>query len=183
MCNRLEVIQWLNDYFDNTTNFSREEISVVTDFSLLWNLFESKLAERANNGERLSVNYTRLSAIAAQVSTESNYLDQQNFYEPFLHYFQERYVTANNTTNELFEGLRIRRQDIKNKVRKVLISDEQTHEKIIESILIIIYRFRNNLFHGEKDLHNIHLQYENFKIANSFLMKIIWINKKSHLSN
>ncbi len=178
MCNKLEVIQWLNDYFDNTTNFSREEINVVTDFSLLWNLFESKLAERANNGERLSVNYIRLSAIATQVSNESNHLRQQNFYESFLHYFRERYVAANNTTNDLFEGLRIRQPDIKNKVRKVLIAEEQAHEKVIESILIIIYRFRNNLFHGEKDLHNIHSQYENFKIANAFLMKVIEMNKK-----
>lgn len=178
MCERIDVLQWLNGYYDNTTNFTRDEMNVVTDFSLLWNLFESKLSERRRNGDRLSLNYNRLDTIASIIARKANHIHQQNFYEPFIAYFKERYI-ANNATNQLFDGLRIHRQDIKNLVRDVLLEIEQRQEKVIESLLIIIYRFRNNLFHGEKELHNIHTQYDNFRQANCFLTSVLSINKRT----
>lgn len=166
MCNRADIIQWLNNYYDNALNFNRDEINTVTDFSLLWNLFESVLGER-----RMQIN--RLTTIATIINRKSN---GSNFYDPYLAYFQRRYVN-NNNTNNLFEGLLFRQNDNRELVRNVLIGQEQNAEKIIEAILIIIYRFRNNLFHGEKELHNIHTQYENFQQANRFIMNILEINK------
>lgn len=167
MCTRLDVLQWLNEYYNNATNLNRDEITVVTDFSLLWNLFESVLGERGINKHQLSV-------IALTTNRKSYGV---NFYEPFLTYFRRRYV-VNNNTNDLFEGLLFRQNDNSELVRNVLIGSEQRADKIIEAILIIIYRFRNNLFHGEKELHNIHTQYENFKQANCFLMSVLSINKR-----
>lgn len=171
MCNRVEVLQWLNEYFDNTANFNRDEINVVTDFSLLWNLFESELSDRGVDSNRLSI-------IASTINRKSNMLQQQNFYEPIFNYFKARYVQKDNTTNQLFERLRFRHNDNQRLVRNVLTGLEQSSEKIIEAILIIIYRLRNNLFHGEKELHNIHTQYTNFHSANWFLTTILNINKR-----
>jgi len=39
--------------------------------------------------------------------------------------------------------------------------------------LVIIYRLRNNLFHGDKWSYNLQGQYENFTKANEFLMALM----------
>jgi hypothetical protein len=44
---------------------------------------------------------------------------------------------------------------------------------VILAISIIIYRYRNNLFHGIKDIPKIDAQIENFKNANSFLISFL----------
>lgn len=72
-----------------------------------------------------------------------------------------------------------RQYDRKEFVESVLKRTEHNPVNIIEAILIIIYRLRNNIFHGEKELHTIHLQHDNFNCANRFLAEILTINKNA----
>lgn len=55
-------------------------------------------------------------------------------------------------------------------VESVLLGTENTLEKKLACCLIIIYRFRNNFFHGEKWVHNFKDQQENFEMSNRFLV-------------
>ena len=167
MYERLNVLDWLNSYYNNSTNFSDEKINAVRDFSLLWNLFESKLGKR-------HINIQILSNIAYSIYRSCN---QQDFYTPYLQYFQRRYLNEGNNVNQLFLQLVFRPNDRKELVESVLKQTERNPVKIIEAILIIIYRLRNNMFHGEKELHNIHTQYDNFNNANRFLAELLMLNK------
>ncbi|MCJ7553556.1 MAG: hypothetical protein MUO34_06690 [Ignavibacteriaceae bacterium] len=167
MPKQFEVLDWLNIHFPNVPDFNRDKITAVTDFSLMWNLFESELG---HNG----MNIQRISQIAQIIADKSS---GNNFYNDYYQYFKTRYTIDKKTTNEIFNKLAFRPNDQKDFVATVLKSEDQNAENIIKAILIIIYRFRNNLFHGEKELHNIHTQYENFNWANSFLAEILTINK------
>jgi len=46
-------------------------------------------------------------------------------------------------------------------------------EEMIEALLKIAFRLRNNLFHGEKQIEKLYEQNENFKQINLLLMNLI----------
>jgi uncharacterized membrane protein YecN with MAPEG domain len=52
----------------------------------------------------------------------------------------------------------------------VLKGNETSSEKVLLAILIIVFRYRNNLFHGEKSIYKLQNQIDNFRNANQFLM-------------
>ncbi len=55
-------------------------------------------------------------------------------------------------------------------IEKVLLGKEEDQTAIIKALILIIYRYRNNLFHGEKEIASLPNQQENFDYANNFLM-------------
>jgi len=48
-----------------------------------------------------------------------------------------------------------------------------SYQEKSEAIIRIIFRFRNNLLHGEKDVSKLYEQNNNFKYANKFLMLLV----------
>ena len=62
-----------------------------------------------------------------------------------------------------------------NLIKKVLLENDDNKSNKIETVLIIAYRFRNNLFQGEKELRELNSQRNNFIILNEFLSNIISI--------
>ncbi len=161
------VLNWLNNYFPNAPEFNRDDIKAVTDFSLMWNLFEFEMGNQQMSIQQIAI-------CASQIVTKS---PRNNFYQKYLEYFQSRYINNISTTNNLFDGLAFRPNDKKDFVANVLIENDTNPSNIIEAILIILYRLRNNLFHGQKELHNIHTQHNNFNIANQFLAEVLTTNK------
>ena len=55
----------------------------------------------------------------------------------------------------------------------VLAGRETDPTKIFLAMLIIIYRLRSNLFHGEKSVYELPGQVENFRMANQVLMTFL----------
>lgn len=153
------VIQWINEKVINegTSKIDANDIDEVRDFALLWNLFEDLLC---NN----NANIPKIDTLIDGHIGKFNESDYQDTFE----YFYNRYKSS----EERFNALRLRATQ-KNLVKKVL-NDEFTDENNkLKFIMAIIYRFRNNLFHGEKDMRYIRLQKENFNQTNDFLMYFI----------
>lgn len=151
------MINWINQHLGIQLN--EENLDSVKNFTLIWNVFEAKVFESnftVDNAERV-------------LNTREFTLDEL---DEFLAYFSNRYV-ANNETNERFERLNFRPNDRKNFVRDVLIGNNGEPGNIALAIMIIIYRFRNNLFHGLKEMRNIQEQQGNFEQANNFLKMIV----------
>jgi hypothetical protein len=92
---------------------------------------------------------------------------QENF-----QYFKNRY-TENGTTNGRFEHLNFRNGDRKEFVANVLLSNENVTSDIVLALSIIVFRYRNNLFHGSKNFMQIALQEENFRNANQVIKSIL----------
>ena len=89
-----------------------------------------------------------------------------------IHYYSDRYYDGTEFTHE-FAGLNFRSNDHKSLVEKVIQGQSTDDADILSAILIIVFRLRNNLFHGLKWISSIQGQGENFRHANSVLMSVI----------
>jgi len=151
------MTDWINQRFG--TNFTEEDLLNVKNFALIWNVFESTTC--ANN---FTIN-------RIEQRIEERNIDIDIFAETIA-YFKDRYVT-NGTFNERFAHLNFRANDRQPLVEDVLLEFNTTPNDVILAIIIIVYRFRNNLFHGNKNIQEIDGQNENFLNANAFLSRLI----------
>ena len=151
------MTEWINNRFG--VNLNDENLSSIKEFSLIWNVFEGTVC---NN------NFSIATAEAQILNRQFNLADFQSN----LDYFKDRYV-ENGATNDRFNFLHFRPNDREELVRQVLLGNNTDIHQIVLAITIIIYRFRNNLFHGLKDIRVIDQQNDNFQNANSFLMTLL----------
>ena len=66
--------------------------------------------------------------------------------------------------------LTITNNDDTTSIQRVLLGLTNNSCDIIKAIIMIIYRYRNNLFHGEKAIASLPIQKDNFIYANKFLI-------------
>lgn len=157
---------WLDIKLD--TIESSKHKNEMFRFTLLWSLFENKLLE--NEYKR----YT-----SEKIESSIKKLKSDLYIEDFrdsLDYFKDRYKDQ-----EKFNRLAFKKNDKKELVENVLFHNEQNIEDIVSALLIIVYRIRNNFFHGAKWQYELTGQYdpfENFQICNKILEKILEISKK-----
>jgi len=86
-----------------------------------------------------------------------------------LAYFRERYF-RNVTATPQFFGLQLRDNDEPALVKAVLKGENTNPRDCVAALLIVVYRLRNNLFHGAKWAYGIRGQLGNFTHANAILM-------------
>jgi hypothetical protein len=149
--------EWINNRFG--TNFSENDLSSVKDFSLLWNVFENIVCDNNCSVNRLS---ERLNPIVFDLAK----------FENNLNYFKNRYI-SDGETNERFNHLNFRNNDRRELVADVLLGNNNDNSESILALAIIVYRFRNNLFHGLKQMEFIDQQKGNFDNANMVLTAIL----------
>ena len=129
-------------------------------FSLLWSFFEARtLNTHASANAILSLTHEWAS---------SDRLRFELFAES-LAYFQTRYFQNGNSTN-YFSGLNLRPNDNPALVSAVLKGENKNHSDSVAALLIVVFRLRNNLFHGVKWADGIRGQLANFTNANAALM-------------
>ena len=75
--------------------------------------------------------------------------------------------------------MHFRRHEARALVRKVPVGEDTEPEKIAAAVLIIVYRLRNNLFHGVKWSYELQGQLENFTQATAALMWAIELQEKA----
>jgi len=151
------MITWLNSKFGTT--YTEEDRSEIKNFTLLWSIYENLIFNNSFSIEQLE-------------DKINNRNIQFSDYADIFTYFQVRY-TDNGTLNDRFYFLYFRPNDRESFVRDVLLGQIGDDASKIIAIGIIIYRFRNNLFHGLKDIRQLHGQIENFYFANKYLRKFI----------
>ncbi len=76
----------------------------------------------------------------------------------------------NGDPTEHFRGLNLRRNDNIELVRAVLSGTNTNPADSVAALLIVVFRLRNNLFHGVKWAYGIRGQLSNFMNANMSLM-------------
>jgi len=149
--------EWINNRF--RTNFSENDLSSIKDFSLIWNVFENIVCNNNCSVVRLT---ERLNPIDFELAE----------FEESLNYFKNRYVD-NGVTNERFGHLNFSHNDRRELVENVLLGNDIEISNIVLALTIIVYRYRNNLFHGLKQMEFIDQQQENFENANLILIAIL----------
>lgn len=176
MIEKFDEIDWIMNFFENSTDLKTEGIDRVRNFTLLWNLFETFACNKSADNNSIS-NAVELINSRETISTK--------LIEDHLEYFSNRYFNTDGTQKDIFNGLKFRDgnndQAVKERVRLVLTKEEDDPQEILKALLFILYRFRNNLFHGEKEVIKLNGQIDNFMVANDLLTKILIIMKRQHL--
>lgn len=156
-------IQWLREKAPGFNDLSDEECGAISDFSLLWSLFESQILDSSGNAARIC-------------KTVDDWRDAESLradsYDPELTYFRQRYF-ANGDFTYHFDNLHLRPKDQQSLVRTVIDGTNNDPRDCVVTILIIVLRFRNNLFHGVKWQYELAGQLTNFTNANNILMKVL----------
>ena len=161
----METEQYLSQKVDGYAQLTKEERHAIDQFSLIWALFENAIcATRAT--QKLLVKVPRDLA-------EIGHLDISAF-ESTLAYFRARYFHAGETTT-FFKGLHLDEGSPKyiDLVKTVVSGAENSDIKVLGAMLLIIHRYRNNLFHGVKMQYGISGQRENFEHACNVLMAVM----------
>lgn len=151
---------WLEKNVFGFNELPEEDRQAILYFSLLWSLFEASALQ------------THASSSSILVLARRNYEQGQlnlELFEPSLNYFRHRYFVDGAFT-ENFDGLHLRDNDNLQLVRQVIQGGNENPGDVVAALLIIIYRLRNNLFHGVKWAYGIQGQLRNFEFANRALM-------------
>lgn len=156
----MNVVDWLKTNAPGFRELPRKDRDAIMHFSFLWSFFESKVLNR-------NASANAICAFTAQWASCGG-LDVTPF-ESSLTYFRHRYFD-NGEVTENFQGLRLRANDKPELVKAVLKGENTDPKDAVSAMLIIVYRFRNNLFHGEKWAYGIRGQFDNFTHANTVLM-------------
>ncbi len=91
--------------------------------------------------------------------------------EPAFDHFRRRYY-AGGTTTHLFDGLKFRPRD-RADLTVQMLSGQTSQADDLAGLLLILWRLRNNLFHGEKWEYALRDQRENFRCSNLVLMHVL----------
>lgn len=144
---------------------SDQERHVIQQFSLMWSAFEN------------SVCNTRATPLALlripKRLLDAGKLDMEAFDEP-LTYLRQRYYQDGKFTH-FFDGLHLEEGSHKDRelVARVMSGEENDALNVLGAILLIVYRYRNNLFHGVKWQYGIVGQQENFQAACNVMMAVM----------
>ncbi len=153
-------IDWLCEHAPGFKELSNEEREAIFHFSLLWSFFEAEsLGTNASANAILAL--TQNWASQGQLKLES--------FDNSLAYFRARYF-ANGQPTQNLHGLALRKNDNPGLVYSMLKGEAISPSDTVAALLIIVYRLRNNLFHGAKWAYGIQGQLGNFTCANAALM-------------
>src|SRR6266446_8483159 len=156
----MNPIEWLNDRAPDFASISDEERSAMCHFSLLWSFYEATVHK--TNAQPAKI------LLEAQKWAKNKRIKLAAFDSP-LSYFRNRYLRNGNLTED-FAALFAGRKDQKEVVVSVLKGENNEPGTVVGALLIIVYRLRNNFFHGTKWSYFIQGQFDNFTNANKVLM-------------
>lgn len=152
-----------------TYTIDEESLEIIKWFLILWNLFERDLCQRQAN----------FSIINKAVSGIQLEFDDRLINDIFSH-FREIYV-SDGKVNRQFESLKFFRvkKEIKNFTVEILENKNGEPSKLdkLSCVFHIIYRHRNNLFHGEKQIVDLSFQIKKFEKINEVLKEALIKNR------
>ena len=159
----MNAVEWLQTYAPGFHALSDDERQAITEFSFLWSLFEAKSLNERGSANAIVESANRW-AVSGQLT--------EDWFSCELAYFRDRYVADGKFTHHFYH-LHLRKNDAPDLVKKVLNREDAEPEEIAAAVLIIVYRFRSNLFHGVKWSYALQGQLDNFEHANTALMQAI----------
>ncbi|MEZ0472892.1 hypothetical protein [Luteimonas salinilitoris] len=156
----MDAIQWLERNAEGFAALQPSERTAPMHFSLLWSYFEAE-ALHANGSSNAVTAWVRELHRQGKLNPAT--------FSPAIGYFKDRYFQGGHYTHR-FDSLHLRANDSPDLVKAVLSGDNHDPVDSIVALFIIIYRFRNNYFHGPKWAYNLQGQLRNFTVANDSLM-------------
>lgn len=155
--------EWLRARVPRYQELRRAERDAVAGFLHFWALFEGRLLDERAGPDKLCELAARWRDDGFAGSAPLRLA---------LAYWRRRYF-ANGARDARFESLLFRANDREELVEAVLAEERGDAESVVAAVLLIIYRLRNNLFHGLKWQYGLADQEGNFRHANEVLMEVL----------
>ena len=158
--------EWLKDFYFKTTgkniDLYKTQYKPVHDFMFIWNIFERDILNKGSNG-RINHHEDDIFTFAKDI------IQDQNHINAFFDFLQKTYTNPHD--GELrFEHLEL---GSKKEIIKRMLNDTPSLEEKNQVCLMIAWRYRNNLFHGNKVLSDIIEQINLFENVNEYLISYI----------
>lgn len=157
------IKEWLRVRVPDFYNLPEAEKKAIADFCLLWALFEGRILKAAASVKGICK--------AVEAWDADGTLDLQE-YGPDLAYFRGRYL-SNGAPNDPFAQLHFKKGDLEELVAAALADPDSPATDQVKACLIIVFRYRANLFHGGKWQSELRDQSDEFNAANSLLIKVL----------
>lgn len=154
---------WLEARAPGFQYLPNDDRRAIFDFAFLWSLFE---AEIMGTNARVDRIIERIDVWAA------NDILDADLYDAELTYFRNRYF-ANGELTHHYSFLHLRKSDHPELVEAVIRGANNNSRDRMLTLMMIVWRLRNNLFHGAKWAYQIKDQRENFTQANAVLMRLL----------
>ncbi len=148
------IQKWIREKYN--VELSDDIIESIKNFTLLWNIFENRILERHFTTDKL------------EGWINGKVLD----FEPFTisyEYFKSRYLLERYRFDILFPDT----SNDRDRVYSILENQESPNNDKMYALGVIAYRFRNNLFHGNKTMGELPNQNENFIHINEILRQFL----------
>lgn len=157
------LMEWVQRSLPNPIN--EKALESVKDFALIWNLYEDNFFEKKASGKKLfeknDVKSTEKTAIQLYVAIIDRYIDKEigrpNKRYPYL--FRKKEKTYDN------------------EVKRILLSKTPSTDEINKVCRMVAWRYRCNLFHGNKEAQEIYDDNSLFESLNVYLMDTIMHSK------
>ena len=165
----MTVDRWLKNFSPEYRRLSSSERMAIRDFAILWSFFEGGCL-----GTHASYQTIKR---AVDYWCEIG-LVRPKLFEKSAVYFRDRYYSGGHPTDK-FRGLRLGHgsQNVRDHIVSVFENRDATLEDETLMVFLVIYRFRNNLFHGVKGIYGFADQLPNFRIANGVLKQALKIGR------
>jgi hypothetical protein len=155
--------QWLEARAPGFRDLPEMDRRAIFDFVFLWSLFEGQIMDNFGRADHIR---EKVNAWAAAGTLAAELYDGE------LTYFRYRYF-ANGALTHHFHYLQLRQSDQPALVQAVCEGANDGSRDRMLALLMIVWRLRNNLFHGAKWAYGLRGQRENFTHANSVLMRLL----------
>lgn len=155
--------QWLEARAPGFSDLPNSDRRAIFDFAFLWSLFEAQLMDNFARADRIR---EKVDAWVTAGSLGSELYDAE------LAYFRNRYFAEGKLTRH-FPFLYLRPSDQPALVQAVVEGANNDPRDRMLALIMIVWRLRNNLFHGAKWAYGLRDQRENFTHANQVLMRLL----------
>lgn len=151
-----DIKKWINERL--AADISDSRFDELWNFVVLWNIFEAEVFERDFRVHRIE---------------DIDWTLDANYTRECLDWLIKRYIdTTTGDTNSSFKRLKLT-GDREIFVKEVLTGKKTYLSDIQKGIILIINRYRNNLFHGEKSFSHFPSYAAIFPFACEYLIECI----------
>jgi hypothetical protein len=167
----MNVTAWLEAFEPAFAKLSEDEREAIDDFSRLWSFYEGKMLEAD----------AKLDAFieTAQKLRDCGALTLGPLAQPIA-YFRDRYFRDGRHTWH-FHDLKFRNEAQKQRAARFVDGTAADDVEVLVGLLLVVFRLRNNLFHGAKWADGIHGQLPNFENANCVLAQVLEMHRNAGL--
>jgi len=155
----MTMFEWLNAHAPGFVHLTPEERRAIGHFTMVWGSLEGVLFQNNATEEKAF-------DVARDIASKIVLAD----FEHHLDYFRHRYL-RDERAEYYFRTLHLSHTG-EPRVLRVLRGEVTYPAEIVGALLLIVYRFRNNLFHGLKWADDIRGQYDNFLHAGDILIQV-----------